>query len=192
VLDGGAYGVICPMVNTREEAQALVSYCRYPPKGQRSNGPIRAAMYGVAGEYQKTANDEILVIPMIETRQAVENIDDILDVRGIDAIYVGPADLAFSLGKTPKLDSEDSEQLGMYESVLAACRKRGIYPGIHCGEPAYAAHVGGPSLNNSLSYVPGNSVTSCRRAILNLVAGAIAVAVSGCAGCASQGRADPL
>jgi len=57
-----------------------------------------------------------------------------------------------------------------------------IYPGIHCGEPAYAAHVGGPSLNNSLSYVPGNSVTSCRRAILNLVAGAIAVAVSGCVG----------
>ncbi len=113
VLDGGAYGVICPMVNTRGEAQALVSYCRYPPKGQRSNGPIRAAMYGVAGEYQKTANDEILVIPMIETRQAVENIDDILYVRGIDAIYVGPADLAFSLGKTPKLDSEDSEQLGM-------------------------------------------------------------------------------
>ena len=116
VLDGGAYGVICPMVNTREEAQALVSYCRYPPKGQRSNGPIRAAMYGVAGDYQKTANDEILVIPMIETRQAVENIDEILDVPGIDAIYVGPADLAFSLGKTPKLDFEDSEQLGMYES----------------------------------------------------------------------------
>ena len=66
---------------------------------------------------------------MIETRHAVENIDDILDLRGIDAIYVGPADLAFSLGTTPKLDSEDSEQLGMYESVLAACRKRGIYPG---------------------------------------------------------------
>lgn len=141
VLDGGAYGVICPMVNTREEAQALVSYCRYPPKGQRSNGPIRAASYGVAGEYQKTANDEILVIPMIETRQAVENIDEILDVPGIDSIYVGPADLAFSLGKTPKLDSEDSEQLGMYEKLLAACKKRSIYPGIHCGAPSYAARM---------------------------------------------------
>jgi hypothetical protein len=98
-------------------------------------------MYGEVGDYQKTANDEILVMPMIETRQAVENIDEIVDVPGIDAIYVGPADLAFSLGKTPKLDSEDSEQLGMYESVLAACRKRAIYPGIHCGEPAYAARM---------------------------------------------------
>jgi len=84
---------------------------------------------------------EILVIPMIETRQAVENIDEILDVPGIDAIYVGPADLAFSLGKTPKLDSEDAEQLDMYEVLLAACRKRGIYPGIHCTEPAYAARM---------------------------------------------------
>ncbi len=130
-LDGGAYGIICPMVNTKE----------HPPQGQRSNGPIRAAMYGAASDYQKTANDEILVIPMIETREAVENIDAILDVPGIDAIYVGPSDLAFSLGKTPKLDSEDSEQLGMYERLLTACRKRGIYPGIHCGAPAYAARM---------------------------------------------------
>ena len=140
-LDGGAMGIICPMVNTAAEAKALADACLYPPAGKRSNGPIRAAMYGVAGDYQKTANDEILVIPMIETRQAVENIDKILDVPGIDAIYIGPADLAFSLGKTPKLDSEDAEQLGMYEVVLAACRTRGIYPGIHCAEPPYAARM---------------------------------------------------
>jgi 4-hydroxy-2-oxoheptanedioate aldolase len=78
---------------------------------------------------------------MIETRQAVENIDAILDVPGISAIYVGPSDLAFSMGKTPALDSEDSEQLGMYEKLIAACNKRGIYPGIHCGQPAYAARM---------------------------------------------------
>src|SRR5579862_5606974 len=123
VLDAGAYGVIAPMINSPEEARALVQYALYPPKGTRSNGPIRAATYGVAGSYQKTANDEILVIP------------------GVSAIYVGPADLAFSLGKTPALDSEDAEQLGMYEIVLAACKKRGIYPGIHCGAPAYAARM---------------------------------------------------
>jgi 4-hydroxy-2-oxoheptanedioate aldolase len=75
-------------------------------------------MYGVAGDYQKTANDEILVIPMIETRKAVENIDEILDVPGIDAIYVGPADLAFSLGKTPKLDSEDTGHRGLLPAGL--------------------------------------------------------------------------
>ena len=140
-LDGGAWGIICPMVNNKVEAQALATACLYPPVGKRSNGPIRAAMYGAASDYQKTANDEILVIPMIETRQAVENIDAILDVPGIDAIYVGPSDLAFSLGKTPKLDSEDTEQLGMYDKLLAACNKRGIYPGIHCGAPAYAARM---------------------------------------------------
>jgi 4-hydroxy-2-oxoheptanedioate aldolase len=141
VLDAGAYGVICPMINTPEEARALVSYSLYPPKGARSNGPIRAAAYGVAGAYQKTANDEVLVMPMIETRQAVQNIDAILDVPGISAIYVGPSDLAFSMGKTPALDTEDSEQLGMYEILLASCRKHGIYPGIHCGSPAYAARM---------------------------------------------------
>ncbi len=140
-LDGGAYGIICPMVNTPDQARALVSYCLYPPKGTRSNGPIRAAMYGAASDYQKTANDEILVIPMIETREAVENIDAILDVPGIDAIYVGPSDLAFSMGKTPKLDSEDSEQLGMYEKLIVSCRKHGVYPGIHCGLPSYAARM---------------------------------------------------
>jgi 4-hydroxy-2-oxoheptanedioate aldolase len=140
-LDGGAYGIICPMVNTKAEAEALVSYCRYPPKGARSNGPIRAGSYGSAGEYQRTANDEILVIPMIETKEAVENIDAILDVPGIDAIYVGPSDLAFSLGLTPKLDSEEPQVLKIYETLLAACQRRGIYAGIHCGSAAYAARA---------------------------------------------------
>ncbi|HEY1796999.1 MAG TPA: aldolase/citrate lyase family protein [Stellaceae bacterium] len=141
VLDAGAYGVICPMINTPDEARALVQYALYPPKGTRSNGPIRAAAYGVAGSYQKTANDEVLVIPMIETRQAVESIDAILDVPGISSIYVGPSDLAFSMGKTPALDTEDSEQIGMYEKLIVACKKRGVFPGIHCGTPAYAARM---------------------------------------------------
>ncbi len=140
-LDGGAYGIICPMVNTPEQAEALVTACRYPPLGERSNGPIRVGAYGAAGDYQKTANDDVLVIPMIETKRAVANIDAILDVPGIDAIYVGPADLAFSLGLTPKLDSEEPQQLGIYETLIAACRRRGIQAGIHCGAPAYAARM---------------------------------------------------
>ena len=77
VLDGGAWGVICPMVNNAAEAKALVSYALYPPKGKRSNGPIRAGAYGSATPYQKTANDEVLIIPMIETQEAIDNIDAI-------------------------------------------------------------------------------------------------------------------
>ncbi len=141
VLDAGAYGVICPMVNTEAEARALVQYAKYPPKGTRSNGPIRAGLYGEAGNYQKTANDEIVLMPMIETKTAIGNIDAILDVPGIDAIYIGPSDLSFSLGKEPKLDVEDPEILKIYEGLLAATGKRGIAAGLHCGSAAYAKRM---------------------------------------------------
>jgi 4-hydroxy-2-oxoheptanedioate aldolase len=141
VLDAGAMGVICPMVNTEAEARALVQYCKYPPAGTRSNGPIRAGAYGSSGTYQKTANDEILVIPMIETRTAIENIGKILDVPGIDGIYIGPSDLSFSLGKEPKLDVEDPEILAIYDMLLAETGKRGIAAGLHNGTPAYAKRM---------------------------------------------------
>jgi 4-hydroxy-2-oxoheptanedioate aldolase len=141
VLDGGAMGVICPMINTKAEAEALVSYCKYPPRGARSNGPIRAAMYGEATSYQSTANDETLCIPMIETKQAIENIEEILSVDGIAGIYVGPSDLAFSYGKTPKLDHDDPFFLEIYDTLIAACSKRGIYPGIHTGSASYASRA---------------------------------------------------
>ena len=141
VLDGGAMGVICPMVNSRQAAEALVQYAKYPPRGARSNGPIRAAMYGEATSYQSTANDETLVIPMIETQEAVENLDEILDVKGIAGIYVGPADLAFSYGKEPEVDHEEQFFLDIYAKLIAACNKRGLCPGIHAGSGAYAARM---------------------------------------------------
>jgi len=141
VLDGGAMGVICPMVNTPAEAKALVSYSKYPPAGKRSNGPIRAAMYGEASSYQTTANDEIMVIPMIETQEAIDNIDAILDVPGISGIYVGPSDLGFSLGLIPILDREEPQILGIYEKLVAATRKRGLFAGLHNGSAAYAARM---------------------------------------------------
>lgn len=138
VLDAGAYGVICPMVNTPQEAANLVQYSKYPPHGTRSNGPIRAGAYGSSGNYQATANDEILVIPMIETKQAIENIQAILDVPGIDGIYIGPSDLSFSYGLTPKLDVEDPFILNIYEMLLKETSKRGIAAGLHNGSPEYA------------------------------------------------------
>jgi 4-hydroxy-2-oxoheptanedioate aldolase len=141
VLDAGAYGVICPMVNTPDEARALVQYCKYPPQGTRSNGPIRAGVYGEAGGYQKTANENILVIPMIETKTAIENIEAILDVPGIDGIYVGPSDLSFSYGLEPKLDVEDPFILGIYEKLLRETGKRGIAAGLHNGSAKYAKRM---------------------------------------------------
>ena len=139
VLDAGAYGVICPMINTREEARAFVSYCRYPPKGKRSNGPIRAAhLRRVAGGYQKTANDEILCMPMIETQQAIDNLAAILDVPGIDAVYVGPSDLGFSMGLVPELDRDEPQIIEIYETIVAETNKRGQKAGIHCMAPEYA------------------------------------------------------
>ncbi len=138
VLDAGAYGVICPMINTAEEARKFISYCKYPPMGARSNGPIRAAIYGTAGSYQSTANDEILCLPMIETQEAVDNLGAILDVPGIDAVYIGPSDLGFSMGLVPKLDRDEPQIMKIYETILAETKKRGQKACVHCMAPDYA------------------------------------------------------
>jgi 4-hydroxy-2-oxoheptanedioate aldolase len=103
VLDAGALGVIIPMVNSVEEAKAAVASCRYYPLGSRSYGPTRAAYYAGAGYYPE-ANEQVACVPMIETKQAVERLDDILSVPGIDAVYVGPADLSITLGQQPRMD----------------------------------------------------------------------------------------
>jgi len=141
VLDGGAWGIICPMVNTAAEAKALVSAALYPPKGKRSSGPIRASAYGEASPYQTFANDEVLVIPMIETREALDNIDAILAVPGISGIYIGPSDLGFSLGLKPVLDREEPQVLAIYEELLKSTSKRGLFAGIHNSTGAYAARM---------------------------------------------------
>jgi 4-hydroxy-2-oxoheptanedioate aldolase len=138
VLDAGAYGVICPMINTAEQARAFVTACLYPPAGTRSNGPIRAGIYGVSTGYQKTANEETIRLPMIETQEAVANLEAILDVPGVDGVYIGPSDLGFSHGLVPILDREEPLILDIYERVLKETAKRGIVAGVHCGSSAYA------------------------------------------------------
>ena len=104
VLDAGAMGIICPMINTKAEAEALVRSGRYPPMGERSFGPFRAAQYGA--DYWQKANEEVLLFAMVETRQAVSNLEEILSVKGINGVYVGPSDLSLSLGKPPTLDPD--------------------------------------------------------------------------------------
>ncbi len=109
-LDLGAYGIIVPLVNNAEEAAQAVAACRYPPVGMRSSGPVRAAHYGGAG-YQAGANDEIIVMAMIETKEGLENLDAICATPGLDAVYIGPADLSYALGLKPRADNPESVHL---------------------------------------------------------------------------------
>lgn len=130
VLDAGAYGIICPMINTMAEAEALVRAGRYPPLGERSFGPFRAAQYGGA-DYWQHANEEVLLFAMVETRQAVNNLEEILRVKGLDGVYVGPSDLSLSLGKTPTLDPSDKEVLAAMDVIVKTTRKHGLIAGVH-------------------------------------------------------------
>lgn len=140
LLDAGAYGVICPMINTREEAEALVHICRYPPLGERSFGPVRATWYG-GPDYALKANETLLVIPMIETRTAVQNLDEILSVNGVDGVYVGPADLGLSHGYPAKGDRDEPELLEIIYRIAERAKLHGKVAGIHCGAPAYARNM---------------------------------------------------
>jgi 4-hydroxy-2-oxoheptanedioate aldolase len=127
-LDAGAWGVIVPMVNTREEAQAAVAACRYAPDGIRSYGPLRANYY--AGfDYFARANREIMCIVMVETQVAVANVEDIVSVPGVDAVYMGPADLSVTLGLPPGPDQPDKSFNDALEKVVDACRRHDVIPG---------------------------------------------------------------
>ncbi len=137
MLDAGCYGIICPMVNTADECAAFVKACRYPPKGYRSFGPTRAAMYAGEG-YAKNANDTVLTFAMIETAEALDNLDAILSVDELDAIYVGPADLSQSLGGLPGADWEDGKAYEAVLHILERAKAHGIYAGIHTGSVSYA------------------------------------------------------
>jgi 4-hydroxy-2-oxoheptanedioate aldolase len=140
LLDAGAYGIICPMVNSRAECEALVATCRYPPLGYRSFGPVRATWYSGA-DYWKHANETIITMAMIETKQAVENIDEILSVRGLDSLYIGPNDLALSLGRAPSGVPTDATVLDAIKTIVASAKRHGIYAGIHCGSTAMAKEM---------------------------------------------------
>ena len=137
MLDAGAYGIIVPLVNDRAQAEAAAAACRFPPRGIRSHGPTRAAYY--AGfDYLAHANDEILCIPQIETVEAMENLDDILSVPGIDAAYIGPMDLTISMGITPEQDGEAEEYVQARKRVVESCHNHGVVPGVH-SNPGVAA-----------------------------------------------------
>ncbi|MBT59203.1 MAG: 2,4-dihydroxyhept-2-ene-1,7-dioic acid aldolase [Acidiferrobacteraceae bacterium] len=141
-LDAGAMGIICPMVNNREEAEEFVSYLRYPPLGQRSFGPTRAAIampgYGLA------ANSEVLALAMIETADGITNLDEIVATPGLDGIYVGPADLTLGTQKgrlPPGFDRQEPEMIKLLKRIADACKLNGIRACLHCATPDYAARA---------------------------------------------------
>ena len=143
VLDSGAAGVIVPMVNTREDAELAVKMAKYPPLGYRGVGLARAHAYGERfAEYVAAANDSTLLIVQIEHKDAVANIDAILDVPGIDGTFIGPYDLSMSMGLPGQLDHPSI--VAAMKTVVAATKARGLAPGIHLVHPDRAARdIGG-------------------------------------------------
>ena len=138
ILDAGAYGIICPMVSNRKQTENFVQACMYPPKGYRSYGPIRGLVYG-GSDYAEKANDEILKFAMIETKESLNNLDEIMQTPGLDGIYIGPADLSLAIGEKPSFDKPEGDPV--YEvimKILEHAKKNKIIAGIQNGQPEYA------------------------------------------------------
>ncbi|HEY8599825.1 MAG TPA: aldolase/citrate lyase family protein [Thermomicrobiales bacterium] len=137
-LDAGARGIVVPMINTADEARAMVRACKYFPAGERSNAGVRGE-WGETGDYRRymdTVNNELLIVPMIETRRAIANIDAILDVPGIDVLLVGPSDLSIEL-EVP-LDYQSDTYQQALETIAAACERHGVVPGMYFIPPDMA------------------------------------------------------
>ncbi len=138
VLDTGAWGIVVPLVNSRAECEAVVRAARYRPVGQRTfGGQLGPANFATdAATYFARANDEILVVVMAETVEAIANIDDILSVPGIDAVFVGPNDLHASLGAAPAFESALPAFNEAIARILASAKKHGVAAGIHVPDAA--------------------------------------------------------
>lgn len=137
-LDAGAYGLIVPMVNTRDDAAKLVAWTTYAPRGTRSFGPVRGLLYG-GPDYPQHADATIVRFAMIETAQALDNLDPILSVEGLDAVYIGPSDLSLALGCKPSFDEVEPKVAEAIAHILARAKAHGLRAGIHNGVPEGAA-----------------------------------------------------
>ncbi len=137
LLDAGAYGLICPLINTTAEAEQFVSFGRYPPIGSRSMGPNRAVQYAGA-DYWQNANEEVLLFAMIETQAGLKNLESILSVKGLNGVYVGPSDLSMAMGKPPTLDPSDKGVIDAIAEIAKVTRAKGMIAGVHTDSPATA------------------------------------------------------
>ena len=142
MLDAGSYGVICPMVNTPEEAKRFVGACRYPPLGYRSQGPVRVALQA-GSDYAAHANEEILTFAMIETAEALDNLGAILETPGLDAVYVGPGDLNRTLTGSPVAVYSEQPLKDAVTRIASVAQERGIIAGAHTNSAEDARWLAG-------------------------------------------------
>ena len=133
LLDAGAFGIICPMISNRADAEKLVAACRYAPDGNRSFGPARAPLYG-GNDYAQFANEEITVLAMIETAEGLQNLSDIVKTPGLDGIYIGPNDLALALGYPPIVEHPEAVVKDAIATIRSAASENGLICGIFCSD----------------------------------------------------------
>ena len=138
ILDAGCYGIICPMVSNKNEAENFVQACLYPSKGYRSFGPVRALLYS-GEDYAEHADNEILKLAMIETKEALDKLEEILNTKNLDGIYIGPADLSLAVGEKPGFDKgENTKAYKEILRILEFTKKKNLLAGIHNGTAEYA------------------------------------------------------
>ena len=140
MLDLGVMGIIAPMINNKEDCKKFVSYCYYPPIGQRSFGPMRAQLIH-GSDYFVDANNNILSFAMIETKEAVNNLDEILSVKDLTGVYIGPADMSSSYGLQPKFDIKEDPIFSNIKLISNKAKKYGKISGIHTGSTSYAKEM---------------------------------------------------
>lgn len=166
LLDAGAYGIICPGIDSAEDAEAFVRACRYPPRGTRSFGPARALLYA-GTDYPAHADDAILTWAMIESAEALADLDRILAVPGLDGVYVGPNDLALSLGESPAQPTLPPAVCSALERIARSAHDAGRWAGTFCADAVVARQM------VELGYrfvTPGNDVATIRGAATERIA----------------------
>jgi len=165
-LDLGALGVIAPMIEGPEDVEALVAACRYPPQGRRSYGPTRNA-FGPGGFSPSRANESVMAIAMIETRAALDALNEILSVPGLDMVFVGPSDLSQALGGPPGADARDGPVPAALDRILERCAAHEVPAGLFCRSPHYAREMLDRGMrfvtvDSDVSYVRHGAATALR------------------------------
>lgn len=166
MLDAGALGIVCPMINTAEECDRFVGACRYAPRGYRSFGPTRARV-AHGNDYEHGAADNVLTFAMVETAEALANVEAIVSVPGLTGVYVGPADLSLSMGSPERSDPTVPEVVAALDKIGAACKKHGVIAGIHCGSVDYGLKMSAKGYKLITIASDGNLLAAAASAAVN-------------------------